>query len=147
MDDELYIGKFEFKVSRILFLLNFFLSYRPFKGTTLGSLIIVEGSTLRPIVVFRPFEEEIRLIIPVDPSKLVHFSNNLNLFESSASSDNNGSNSSRLCTSNRNKKFLITIGKGFRGLLDRYLNPLHDSNASLITHSGLYAAMWTVDFE
>lgn len=111
MDDELYIG------------------------TTLGSLIIVEGSTMRPITVFRPFEEEIRLIIPVDPKKLVHFSNNLNVFESS------DTNYGRVWM--KNKKFIITIGKGFRSLLDRYLNPLHDANTSLVTHSGLYCVMWS----
>lgn len=111
MDDELYIG------------------------TTLGSLIIVEASTMIPKVVFRPFAEEIRLILTVDPSKLVHFSNNSNIFESTSDAK-----------FNRNKKFIITIGKGFRNLLDRYLNPLHDSNTSLITHSGLYAVLWTPEF-
>lgn len=103
-------------------------------GTTLGSLIIVEGPTMVPITVFRPFEEEIRLIIAVDPEKLVHFSNNLNVFESTP--DNY-----KVC--NKNKKFIITIGKGFRSLLDRYLNPLHDATASLVTHSGLYAVIWS----
>lgn len=105
-------------------------------GTTLGSLIIVEGSTMIPITVFRPFEEEIRLILAVDPKKLVHFSNNLNVFESSESYN-------KIC--NKNKKFIITIGKGFRGLLDRYLNPLHDATTGLVTHSGLYAVIWNVN--
>lgn len=38
-------------------------------GTTWGCLIIVEKATLRPITVFRPFEEDVRIIFEARKSK------------------------------------------------------------------------------
>jgi hypothetical protein len=34
-------------------------------GTTWGCLVVVEASSLRPITVFRPYEDEVRLILPL----------------------------------------------------------------------------------
>lgn len=60
-------------------------------GTTWGCLVVVEASSLRPITVFRPYEEEVRLILP------------LTSYEKD------------------NKSLLVaTIGKGYRNLLHRY---------------------------
>jgi len=34
-------------------------------GTTWGCVVVVEASSLRPITVFRPYEDEVRLILPL----------------------------------------------------------------------------------
>jgi hypothetical protein len=119
MDDELYIG------------------------TTLGSLIIVEASKMRPITVFRAFEEEIKIIIPVNANHLITFSNQTNEFENEPDSDNECAELS-LQTEKRGR-YLITIGKGYRCLFDRYLNPTTDNHQQLITHPGLHALLWSAD--
>lgn len=119
MDDELYIG------------------------TTIGSLIIVEASKMRPITVFRPFEEEIKIIIPVNPNRLVTFSNQTNEFENEQDSDHD-CNDISLQTDKRSR-YLITIGKGYRCLFDRYLNPTAEHHQPLVTHPGLHALLWSAD--
>ena len=35
-------------------------------GTQWGCLVVVEASSLRPITVFRPYEDEVRLILPLN---------------------------------------------------------------------------------
>lgn len=59
-------------------------------GTTWGCLVVVEASSLRPITVFRPYEDEVRLILP------------LNSYDKDKS------------------LLVATIGKGYRNLLHRY---------------------------
>jgi hypothetical protein len=56
-------------------------------GTTWGCLIIAEKTTLRPITIFRPFEEDVRCILPIF---------------------------------NTPTPKVITIGRGYRSLIDRY---------------------------
>ncbi|XP_044740580.1 leucine-rich repeat serine/threonine-protein kinase 1 isoform X2 [Chrysoperla carnea] len=63
-------------------------------GTTWGCIIIAEQSTMRPITIFRPFEEEVRSIVP-----LMSVSRNPNIKESS---------------------YIATIGRGYRSLISRY---------------------------
>lgn len=38
-------------------------------GTTWGCIIVSEKSTLRPITIFRPYEEDVKVIIPLSKSK------------------------------------------------------------------------------
>lgn len=64
-------------------------------GTTWGCVIIAEKNTLRPITIFRPYEEEVRAIVPLAVGK-----------------SNNGSHD--------NTPLLATIGRGYRNLLSRY---------------------------
>lgn len=59
-------------------------------GTTWGCIIIVEKDTLRPITVFRPFQEEVRTIIPLSRA------------------------------ANLTTPLIVTIGRGYRSLIDRY---------------------------
>ncbi|XP_045460940.1 leucine-rich repeat serine/threonine-protein kinase 1 [Harmonia axyridis] len=62
-------------------------------GTTWGCIIVAESYTLRPITIFRPYEEEVRAIVPLSFSK----------------------------NSEKQKNSLIaTIGRGYRNLLTRY---------------------------
>ncbi|XP_050296551.1 leucine-rich repeat serine/threonine-protein kinase 1 isoform X5 [Anthonomus grandis grandis] len=64
-------------------------------GTTWGCIIIAEKSTLRPITIFRPYEEEVKLIVPLVLPK------NMN-------------------ESNENTPLIASIGRGYRNLLSRY---------------------------
>lgn len=64
-------------------------------GTTWGCIIIAERSSLRPITIFRPYEEEVRCIIPLTLCK-----------KSSSGHDK--------------APLLATIGRGYRNLLTRY---------------------------
>ncbi|CRK89702.1 CLUMA_CG003464, isoform A [Clunio marinus] len=59
-------------------------------GTTWGCLIIVEKHSLRPITVFRPFEEDLLTIIPLP------------------------------MISESDPPLIVTIGKSYRSLIDRY---------------------------
>ncbi|KAJ8942684.1 hypothetical protein NQ314_010008 [Rhamnusium bicolor] len=64
-------------------------------GTTWGCVIIAERCTLRPITIFRPYEEEVRAIVPLVMGK-----------------SSNGSHD--------NTPLIATIGRGYRNLLSRY---------------------------
>lgn len=64
-------------------------------GTTWGCIVIAERRTLRPITVFRPYEEEVRAIVPLMAGKSSNAS-----FETIP--------------------MIATIGKGYRNLLSRY---------------------------
>lgn len=64
-------------------------------GTTWGCVIIAESVTLRPITIFRPYEEDVKAIIPL--SKL--------------RSTNDSHDKTPL---------LATVGRGYRSLLTRY---------------------------
>ena len=66
-------------------------------GTTWGCVIIAEKATLRPITIFRPYEEDVRAIIPLSRCKV--------------------SGDKELCC-----PLLATIGRGYRSLLTRYTN-------------------------
>lgn len=75
-----------------------------FIGTTWGCLVVVEASSLRPITVFRPYEDEVRLILPL----------------------NSGEKDKSL--------LVATIGKGYRNLLQRYGSWPHLKSNSPITN-------------
>nr|CAD7257823.1 unnamed protein product [Timema shepardi] len=64
-------------------------------GTTWGCIVVAERSSMRPITVFRPFEEEVRMIVPLP--RLNH-------------EDEKKSN----------YPLVATIGRGYRTLIARY---------------------------
>jgi len=72
-------------------------------GTTWGCLIVAEASSLRPITVFRPYEDEVRLILPL----------------SSYEKDKE-----------KQSALVATIGKGYRNLLHRYGSWSHLKSSS-----------------
>ncbi|CAG2165886.1 unnamed protein product [Oppiella nova] len=83
-------------------------------GTTWGCIIIVEGKTMRPITVFRPYEEEVKAIIKFKPLKSSQCKTSSNEF---------------LDDKTRDKEMIATIGKGYRCLLNRFLSL--DKNKSI----------------
>ena len=36
-------------------------------GTTWGCIVVAEAESMRPITVFRPYEDEVRAIVPLPP--------------------------------------------------------------------------------
>lgn len=82
-----------------------------FVGTNGGCLIIAESSTLRPVTVFRPHEQELKILHAYEFC-------DINVTEKNGRSN---------CSSQKNplspkrERFLVTIGKGYRSLSSRYV--------------------------
>lgn len=96
-------------------------------GTTWGCLIIVEAATMRPITVFRPYEEEVKAILPFQRH---------NRGTQSAPVSDCDSQSETTTT----KQFIVTVGKGYRNLLSRYLRFTKEKT---VVHQELNAILWT----
>ncbi|KAL3278816.1 hypothetical protein HHI36_016337 [Cryptolaemus montrouzieri] len=101
-------------------------------GTTWGCIIIAERSTLRPITIFRPYEEEVKAIVPLS------FSNNVGGIQ-------------------KNTPLISTIGRGYRNLLSRYtdvqinnlnnlMSPLAASNVpSNTSNQSMFVLLWRAE--
>ncbi|CAH2012003.1 unnamed protein product [Acanthoscelides obtectus] len=99
-------------------------------GTTWGCIIIAERATLRPITIFRPYEEEVRAIVPLMMGK--------------STSD-----------VHENAPLIATIGRGYRNLLSRYTDvpmvvgtPLPSpvmGASSLATRSNMFVLLWKAE--
>ncbi|KFB52135.1 hypothetical protein ZHAS_00020459 [Anopheles sinensis] len=74
-------------------------------GTAWGCIIVVERGSLRPTTVFRPFEEDVRCIVPVVP----------------AITGGGGTTA----------PLVVTIGRGYRSLIERYTDATTSGTASM----------------
>ena len=83
-----------------------------FIGTNGGCLIIAESSSLRPVTVFRPHEQEIKTLHAYEAC-------DINSTEKSRKSSNSSSQKTSL--SSKRERYLVTIGKGYRSLAARYV--------------------------
>ena len=109
-------------------------------GTTWGCIVVAERLTMRPITVFRPFEEEVRAIIPLlRPA-----------YEDSGTSAEDG----------QKKQFcplIATVGRGYRSLIARYTDmvmtptglqsPMHayqGGDREVRSHN-MYALLWRAE--
>jgi len=93
-------------------------------GTTWGCIVVAERSTMRPITVFRPFEEEVQAIVPWH-----HHTADI----SSATSDDTagtpaGAHKKQSCP------LIATVGRGYRSLIARYTD-------MVMTPSGVQSPM------
>ncbi|KAK7861679.1 hypothetical protein R5R35_005355 [Gryllus longicercus] len=110
-------------------------------GTTWGCIVVAERSTMRPITVFRPFEEEVRAIVPfIRPGKQQH--------ASSESTDDDSRNRRSL------SPMIATIGRGYRSLISRYTDtvmtptplvqsPSHTQHDARSQH--MHALLWRAE--
>ncbi|XP_066246944.1 leucine-rich repeat serine/threonine-protein kinase 1 isoform X1 [Euwallacea similis] len=100
-------------------------------GTTWGCVIIAEKSTLRPITIFRPYEQEVKLIVPLSMPK------NTN-------------------DSSENTPLIATIGRGYRNLLSRYTDvplpigtpvasPMGGSYGSFLNKPNMFILLWRAE--
>ena len=79
---------------------------------------------MRPITVFRPYQEDIKLILPFDSSGCDSFDTLDDLQQQHSS------------------KYFLTIGQGFRSLIARYVN-IPDNGLTLTIQKGLFTLLWT----
>ncbi|XP_071051470.1 leucine-rich repeat serine/threonine-protein kinase 1 isoform X2 [Onthophagus taurus] len=99
-------------------------------GTTWGCVIVAEKATLRPITIFRPYEEEVRSIVPL----------------------------ARLKTSNDRHEYtplIATIGRGYRSLLNRYTDvtvnvasvqsPVSSQISFATAKQNMYVLLWRAE--
>ena len=84
-------------------------------GTSWGCLIVTEAATLRPITVFRPFSQELQAIVTVSQA-------------------DDSANSSPL---------VVTLGKGYRNLIGRYV--AGDTKKDDSDSGTVYALLWRPD--
>lgn len=128
-----------------------------FIATNGGCLIIVQSSTLRPITVFRPHEQEITILHAyefcdntIDTTTTSTSSSSTTSSSKLNSKQNNNSNT------HKNEKFLVTIGKGYRSLADRYVKVTTTQQLSTSTSTSttqndkrnqmFYATLWKTGY-
>lgn len=113
-------------------------------GTTWGCIIIIEGATMRPITVFRPYEDEIRHILTFsrdDDLRRRRESSVSSLSVSSAvSTSSASSSSSHTKTFPDENKYIITIGKGYRNLSNRFV--LDKEKEAQLFATGFFSILW-----
>lgn len=78
-------------------------------GTTWGCIIIAERISLRPITIFRPYEEDVRAIVPLTKNKVAGESNE------------------------NTTPLLATIGRGYRSLLSRYTDVVSTIGSCIVS--------------
>lgn len=81
-------------------------------GTAWGCMTIIESSTMRPVTVFRPYEEEIKHILPFKKEEFAFHRKRDSTCSSSISISS---------TTLDEDKYIVTIGKGFRNLANRFV--------------------------
>jgi hypothetical protein len=100
-------------------------------GTTWGCVIIAERATLRPITIFRPYEEEVKAIVPLAMCKSINESHD-------------------------NTPLIATIGRGYRNLLSRYTDvpinighnlqsPIANNAPLLINKQNMFVLLWRAE--
>lgn len=95
-------------------------------GTSHGCFMVIEASTLKPIIVFRPYESDVTLLSPT-------------IIDCDHASDYEDLSS----------RYLVTIGTGYRDLMKRYVSSLSNdygdkgNNTSIRTSITDVAILWS----
>ena len=84
-------------------------------GTSWGCLIVAEAIAMRPITVFRPFSEEIQAIVAIKEPLPVDLATTPKKKSSANQSEEHSARS-------EGNPLIVTIGKGYRSLIGRYVN-------------------------
>ncbi|XP_069680319.1 leucine-rich repeat serine/threonine-protein kinase 1 isoform X2 [Periplaneta americana] len=79
-------------------------------GTTWGCIVVAEKSTMRPITVFRPFEEEVRAIVPLLRP----------IAEDCITPTDETANTPADMQKKQSCPLIATVGRGYRSLIARY---------------------------
>jgi hypothetical protein len=112
-------------------------------GTSWGCLIIAEAYSMRPIRVFRPYSEEVQAIIPITEP----FVNPVTDPNKSPSRFSNSSSIDKIDDVGE-RSFIVTLGKGYRRLLDRYVgnkrSPVNDEEENDDSRT-TFALLWRPD--
>ncbi|XP_026318247.1 uncharacterized protein LOC113228995 [Hyposmocoma kahamanoa] len=81
-------------------------------GTAWGCVIVADAPTLRPLTVFRPYEQDVVAMVPLLPHDSSH------------------------------TPMLATLGSGYRPLLQRFAPNNQQSTNNASAHSGFYCLLW-----
>lgn len=81
-------------------------------GTAWGCVVVAEAATMLPLTVFRPFEDEVRTILPV------------------------------ICNSKDHDSMMVTVGKGYRNLIGRYTTLSQSPLSEINSRRDFYAFLW-----
>ena len=84
-------------------------------GTSWGCLIVAEAIAMRPITVFRPFSEEIQAIVAIKEPLPVDLA-------TTPKKKSAGNQSEEHSARSEGNPLIVTIGKGYRSLIGRYVN-------------------------
>ena len=84
-------------------------------GTSWGCLIVAEAIAMRPITVFRPFSEEIQAIVAIKEPLPVDLA-------TTPKKKSAGNQSEEHLARSEGNPLIVTIGKGYRSLIGRYVN-------------------------
>lgn len=92
-------------------------------GTAWGCVVVAEASSMRPITVFRPFEADVRAIIPLSPP------------------------TQEDCVDQEEERgayvpMVATIGKGYRNLLNRYAQIHKSHELEGDSQNSLFCLIW-----
>ncbi|CAL1275195.1 unnamed protein product [Larinioides sclopetarius] len=93
-------------------------------GTTWGCIVVAEGTTMRPVTVFRPFEEEVKAILPLLSRK-----------PPDSKDQSSSQNSADYIP------YIATVGKGYRNLIGRYIS----INAPAPLQDNMFLLLWRAD--
>ncbi|XP_068220598.1 leucine-rich repeat serine/threonine-protein kinase 1 isoform X12 [Palaemon carinicauda] len=104
-------------------------------GTTWGCVVVAEAESMRPITVFRPYEDEVRAIVPLpSPSVITD--------KDETAGDPSDSDRDSECFTNTSTPLLATIGKGYRNLLGRYSPMPRSAQPEPAVQRAMYCLLW-----
>ncbi|CAL4172226.1 unnamed protein product, partial [Meganyctiphanes norvegica] len=102
-------------------------------GTTWGCVIVAEAASMRPITVFRPYEDEVRAIVPLPSFPK----------EAEASTgDSTPTEEAETVGMNGHPPLIATIGKGYRNLLGRYAPLPRSAQPDPTLQRTMYCLLW-----
>ncbi|XP_063611108.1 leucine-rich repeat serine/threonine-protein kinase 1-like [Penaeus indicus] len=104
-------------------------------GTTWGCVVVAEAESMRPITVFRPYEDEVRAIVPLPPTSVIVEPE----LGSGDVSDSSEGDVERLMNP---VPLLATIGKGYRNLLGRYAPIPRSAQPEPGAQRAMYCLLW-----
>lgn len=128
-------------------------------GTTWGCVVVAERATLRPVTVFRPFEEEVHAIVPLAGygtprgtlSSLASRSDSALSETSSSSSSPAPSPASRpdqgggKSSGQGRHPLVATVGRGYRSLIHRYTDSIPNSQGQSQGRSNTCTLLWRAE--
>lgn len=90
-----------------------------FIGTSHGCFMVVEADSLKPMIVFRPYERNMKIITPI-------------VIEDSNDADE--------------ARYLVTVGSGYRDLMKRFVNSLDSEFPGETETSNEVAILWSTNY-
>lgn len=97
-----------------------YLNNQLFVGTSHGCFMVVEADSLKPMTVFRPYESDIRILVPTIAKE-------------------------RNTYDEQDARYLVTIGSGYRDLMKRYISSMESLEFNPESEVSV-AILWSADY-